>query len=128
MLIIHEISFIIIKIQQQRLFAIQQQHQGPDKAAIEQALAAQAAATAQAIQQQQQLMQKMMQNMSLFPQTAHSPLLAQHQLLKEQLQSCASPTLRAAGSQNELHMPEQVGMLSKQQNIQQVILRARLFM
>ena len=56
------------QLQQQRLFAIQQQHQGPDKAAIEQTLAAQAAQTAQAIQQQQQLMQKMMQNMNLFNQ------------------------------------------------------------
>ena len=80
-------------MQQQRLFAIQQQHQGPDKAAIEQALAAQAAATAQAIQQQQQLMQKMMQNMSLFNQ--------QQQLLKDNIQlhsESASPSLGAPGS------------------------------
>ena len=78
--------FIIFQLQQQRLFAIQQQHQGPDKAAIEQTLAAQAAQTAQAIQQQQQLMQKMMQNMNLFnqqQQNQNQPNL-QQQILKEQ--------------------------------------------
>ena len=110
-----------LQLQQQRLFAIQQQHQGPDKAAIEQHLAGQAAATAQAIQQQQQLMQKMMQNMSLFQQQQHSqnPILAQ-QLLKEQLQSSVSPSLRAPGNQNELQGSEIGAMLgSKQQTLQQ---------
>ena len=110
-----------LQLQQQRLFAIQQTHQGPDKAAIEQHLAGQAAATAQAIQQQQQLMQKMMQNMSLFQQQQHSqhPILAQ-QILKEQLQSSVSPSLRSPGNQNELQGSEIGAMLgSKQQTLQQ---------
>ena len=105
-------------MQQQRLFAIQQQHQGPDKAALEQALAGQAAATAQAIQQQQQLMQKMMQNMSILPQPHPNanPVLAQHLKEPQQLQSSTSPGLRAPGNQNgDLQGSELGGMLIKQQ-------------
>merc|ERR1739846_33072 len=83
---------------------IQQQHQGPDKAAIEQALANQATATAQAIQQQQQIIQKMMQNMSLFQhQASNSPA---NQILNEQHQHTAfslglsSPVLKAHLTEN----------------------------
>lgn len=112
----------ILKMQQQRLFTIQQQHQGPDKAAIEQALATQAAATAQAIQQQQQLMQKMMQNMSLYQQQQpENSLMTQQQPSKEQ--HLSSPKLTAPFHQNELPESELGGLLSKHQEIQQVILR-----
>ena len=107
-----------LQLQQQRLFTIQQQHQGPDKAAIEQALANQAAATAQAIQQQQQIIQKMMQNMSLFQhQASNSPA---NQILNEQQQKQLSDStrMRVSDTQNELHGPDLGGILHKQSVLQ----------
>merc|ERR1739844_69466 len=97
---------------------IQQQRQGPDKAAIEQALANQATATAQAIQQQQQVIQKMMQNMSLFQhQTPNSPA---NQILNEQHQKQLSDStkMRLSDNQNDLHGPDLGGILHKQNVLQ----------
>ena len=115
-----------LQMQQQQLFAVQQQGQNqvPDKAALEQALAAQAQATAQAIRQQQQLMQKMMQNLSMLSQH-QNPTAIPQQPEQSQVQQSLSTSPGQQPDQGNLNgnlQQSQLGsMLLRQQMPQEVV-------